>query len=252
MCKLPTFSSLLLYISPLPPSQGAYGILCEVESHPFEGDKMLFMDWRDDHTFDEPEMRAANARLPTFLYAMPMGPNRLFLEETSLVARPAVPFDELKERLYKRLHHYGVKVTGVIEEEFCLIPMGGVLPKNPQRVIGVGGTGGHVHPSTGYMVARTVGVAPVIADAIVEALHGPSDRATDRATPRRPRSEEEAYEMAAEVWRASWPKERLWQREFFNFGMDVLLQLDIAQTRQFFKAFFNLSPFHWQGFLSSR
>ena len=30
--------------------QGAYGIIVEVESHPFELDTMLFMDWRDDHT----------------------------------------------------------------------------------------------------------------------------------------------------------------------------------------------------------
>lgn len=30
--------------------QGAYGIVAEVESHPFELDTMLFMDWRDDHT----------------------------------------------------------------------------------------------------------------------------------------------------------------------------------------------------------
>lgn len=168
------------------------------------------------------------------------------------MARPAVPFDELKDRLYKRLAHYGVKVTGVIEEEFCLIPMGSVLPANPQRVIGVGGTGGHVHPSTGYMVARTLGVAPVIADAIVDSLCKNTDRATEAKSRRAPRSSQEAEEMAAAVWAASWPKDRIRQREFFNFGMDVLLKLDLAQTRQFFNAFFDLSAFHWQGFLSSR
>lgn len=35
--------------------QGAYGIIIEVESHPFELDTMLFMDWRDDHTSGEME-----------------------------------------------------------------------------------------------------------------------------------------------------------------------------------------------------
>ena len=35
------------------------------------------------------------------------------------------------------------------EEEYCLIPMGGVLPRIPQRVLGIGGTAGMVHPSTG-------------------------------------------------------------------------------------------------------
>ncbi len=40
--------------------QGAYGILCEVESHPFATDAMLFMDWRDDHTSSDPEMQESN------------------------------------------------------------------------------------------------------------------------------------------------------------------------------------------------
>lgn len=34
--------------------------------------------------------------------------------------------------------------------------------------------------------------------------------------------------------------------------MDVLLQLDLAQTRDFFSSFFSLSDYHWQGFLSAR
>lgn len=58
--------------------------------------------------------------------------------------------------------------------------------------------------------------------------------------------------MAAAVWSSLWPVERLRQREFFNFGMEVLLMLNLGETREFFKAFFNLSDFHWQGFLSSR
>ena len=33
--------------------------------------------------------------------------------------------------------------------------------------------------------------------------------------------------------------------------MDVLLRLDLAETRQFFAAFFSLSEFHWRGFLSA-
>lgn len=32
----------------------------------------------------------------------------------------------------------------------------------------------------------------------------------------------------------------------------VLLKLDLEQTREFFAAFFALSDFHWHGFLSSR
>jgi hypothetical protein len=34
--------------------------------------------------------------------------------------------------------------------------------------------------------------------------------------------------------------------------MQVLLKLDLGETREFFSAFFSLSDFHWHGFLSSR
>ncbi len=47
------------------------------------------------------------------------------------------------------MEHLGIKVKSMTEEEYCLIPMGGVLPKFPQRTLGIGGTGGMVHPSTG-------------------------------------------------------------------------------------------------------
>lgn len=41
-------------------AQGAYGIMAEVESHPFDLDTMLFMDWRDEHTAADAAMREAN------------------------------------------------------------------------------------------------------------------------------------------------------------------------------------------------
>jgi lycopene beta-cyclase len=37
---------------------------------------------------------------------------QVFLEETSLVARPAVDFPDLKERLDARMKHLGIKVGG--------------------------------------------------------------------------------------------------------------------------------------------
>ena len=52
-------------------------------------------------------------KLPTFLYAMPFSPTCVFLEETSLVAKPAVPFPELKRRLEARMKHLGIKITKV-------------------------------------------------------------------------------------------------------------------------------------------
>ncbi len=61
----------------------------------------------------------------------------------------------------------------------------------------------------------------------------------------RPASEKEADEAAASVWRATWPLERLRQRAFNTFGMDMLLSMNLRQTREFFSAFFSLSDFHW-------
>lgn len=235
-----------------PGYQGAYGIIAEVESHPFDIDTMLFMDWRDNHTAGLEDMHKRNVAVPTFLYAMPFSPTRIFLEETSLVFKPAVEFNDLKERLDARLAWLGIKVKHIEEEEYCLIPMGGALPKHPQRVIAIGGSAGMVHPSTGFMMSRMLGAAPQVADAIIDQLSLPADKASDMGAARRPRSEEEANAMAAAVWRATWPVERLQQRAFYNFGMAVLLKLNLYDMREFFAAFFSLSPFNWHGFLSTR
>ena len=116
--------------------------------------------------------QAAAAREPTFMYAMPMGPSadgarrRIFFEETSLVARPPMSFDECKRRMEKRLGHLGVTVYKVEEEEFCYIPMGGVLPKREQRVVAFGGSLGLVHPATGYQICRALAAAGPAARAI--------------------------------------------------------------------------------------
>ena len=58
--------------------------------------------------------------------------------------------------------------------------------------------------------------------------------------------------MASSVWQSTWPVQRLRQRAFFNFGMEVLLRLNLKETREFFNAFFELTDFYWQGFLSAR
>ncbi|KAH7557159.1 hypothetical protein ACOSQ2_026883 [Xanthoceras sorbifolium] len=230
---------LVQYDKPYNPGyQVAYGILAEVEEHPFDVDKMLFMDWRDSHLTNNVELKERNSRIPTFLYAMPFSSNRIFLEETSLVARPGVPMKDIQERMVARLRHLGIKVKSIEEDEHCVIPMGGPLPVLPQRVVGIGGTAGMVHPSTGYMVARTLAAAPIVANSIVRCLGSERSLSGD--------------DLSAEVWKDLWPIQRRRQREFFCFGMDVLLKLDLQGTRRFFNAFFDLEPHYWHGFLSSR
>lgn len=230
---------LVQYDKPYDPGyQIAYGIVAEVDSHPFDQDKMVFMDWRDSHLHADSMLRKNNQKLPTFLYAMPFSSNRIFLEETSLVARPGVPMEEIQRRMVKRLKHLDINVKSIEEDEKCVIPMGGPLPVLPQRVIGIGGTAGMVHPSTGYMVARTLAAAPIVASAIVQRLDW--------------KEKTDLEDLSAGVWRDLWPMDRRQQREFFCFGMDVLLTLDLHGTTRFFNAFFDLEPYHWHGFLSSR
>lgn len=64
-------------------------------------------------------------RLPTFLYAMPFSPTRIFLEETSLVARPIVEFSELKARLDARLKHLGITIKASTRWEGGVRGLGG-------------------------------------------------------------------------------------------------------------------------------
>ncbi|KAE8711050.1 Lycopene beta cyclase [Hibiscus syriacus] len=161
---------LVQYEKPYNPGyQVAYGILAEVEEHPFDVEKMVFMDWRDSHF--------AN--------------------------------NDIKERMETRLRHLGIKVTSIEEDEHCVIPMGGPLPVLPQRVVGIGGTAGMVYPLTGYMVARTLAAAPIVADAIVRCLDPGRNLVGNK--------------LSAEVWRDLWSIERRRQREFFCFGMDIFL-----------------------------
>ncbi|PWA42815.1 lycopene beta-cyclase [Artemisia annua] len=203
--------SLVQYDKPYNPGyQVAYGILAEVEEHPFDVDKMLFMDWRDSHLGKNTEIMERNSKIPTFLYAT-----------------------GVKNGRYTRKN-----VKSIEEDERCVIPMGGPLPVLPQRVLGIGGTAGMVHPSTGYMVARTLAAAPIVAKSIIQYLN--SEKMLS------------GTDLSAEVWRDLWPIERRRQREFFCFGMDILLKLDLEGTRRFFDAFFDLEPRYWHGFLSSR
>jgi len=217
-----------------PGYQAAYGVLAEVESHPFPLGEMLFMDWRDEHLSGDAAAR--NEALPTFLYVMPFSTTRVFMEETSLVARPGVDFDDIKLRMTARLAALGITVRCVLEEEHCLIPMGGVLPRLPQRTLGCGGTAGMVHPSTGFMLSKTLASSALLSQALADGLR--AGLAGDA--------------LSASVWAALWPEEQQRMRTFMCFGMETLMQLDISGTRRFFSTFFSLPRELWAGFLSWR
>ena len=229
----------------IPPGfQIAYGMLVEVDETnspnldyfgPYDKEAMTLFDYRTDHFPDDSNELSKAERAPTFMYAMPLKDNRIFFEETSLVARPAVSFQECKERCMTRLDHLGIKVTSIEEEEFCYIPMGGPLPAKDQRVVGFGGAAAMVHPSTGYHLCRAMMGAGAVAKVIHEELNNASWN-PDRA--------------AARAYDAIWSPTNIAQRNFAVFGGEFLMKQNVVGLRGFFDGFFKLPLPLWGGFLA--
>jgi lycopene cyclase-like protein len=197
---------------------------------------MVLMDFRAAGE-GRPRSQAWQEReetLPSFLYAMPLGRNLLFVEETVLVSRPGADMGMLATRLGHRLRRMGIHRRRVLEEEHCRIRMGGPLPEIGQRLVGFGASAGLVHPATGYSLARSLRHASEVADALVEGLGSGSPAAA-----------------SLRAWRALWPRDRVRVHQLHQFGMDVLCRLDRDQTGRFFDAFFDLPAEQWQGYLGA-
>mmetsp|Transcript_35262 Transcript_35262/g.85502 ORF Transcript_35262/g.85502 Transcript_35262/m.85502 type:complete len:579 (+) Transcript_35262:39-1775(+) len=226
-----------------PGFQIAYGAVLEIDESnspdmsqvgPYAKEAMTLFDYRTDHFPTEGEVDRAT-KVPTFNYAMPLKDNTVFVEETSLVARPGVSFQECKDRLFTRLDHHGIKVTKVTEEEFCYIPMGGALPMRDQRILGVGGAAAMVHPSTGFHICRCLMGATDAAKAIKQELKS-SDVNLDRAV--------------ASAYHALWSPENIRQRNFAVYGGEFLMKQNVVGLRGFFDGFFKIPLEMWGGFLA--
>ena len=226
-----------------PGFQIAYGCLCEINEKdpnavtfgPYDKEAMTLFDYRTDHLESNPEWEKRAIKEPTFMYVMPIEGNQVFFEETSLVARPGVSFQECKDRCMKRLEFLGIDVASVLEEEYCYIPMGGSLPLKDQRVIGLGGSAAMVHPSTGYHLCRMLMGAANVANAVNEELKLPVPN-LDKA--------------AASAYHAIWSPETIRQRNFAVFGGEFLMEQDVVGLRGFFDGFFKLPLELWAGFLA--
>lgn len=221
--------------------QTAYGVEVEVENNPYDPSLMVFMDYRD---YAKNTAQPLEAQYPTFLYAMPMSPTKIFFEETCLASRDAMPFNLLKTKLMSRLKTLGIRITKTYEEEWSYIPVGGSLPNTEQKNLAFGAAASMVHPATGYSVVRSLSEAPNYAAVIAKILrqgHSKEMLAQGRQT----------MNISKQAWETLWPLERKRQRAFFLFGLALIVQLDIEGTRTFFRTFFRLPTWMWWGFLGS-
>ncbi|XP_031473635.1 lycopene epsilon cyclase, chloroplastic isoform X2 [Nymphaea colorata] len=222
--------------------QTAYGIEAEVENNPYDPNVMVFMDYRD---YVKKKDKTIGSEVPSFLYAMPLSPTRVFFEETCLAARPTMPFDILKKRLMTRLETMGVRIVKVYEEEWSYIPVGGSLPNTAQKNLAFGAAASMVHPATGYSVVRSLSEAPNYASTIARML-----KCSIQSPKVFPYGA--TKNISLQAWEALWPQERKRQRAFFLFGLELILQFDVNGVREFFDTFFRLPEWLWKGFLGSK
>ncbi len=209
--------------------QVAYGIVGKFSKPPVAPGQFSLMDYRAEHLSAE-----QLGGPPTFLYAMDLGEDVFFVEETSLALAPAMAYDTLKERLQQRLEADGVAVSEVHHTEHCLFPMNQPLPDLNQRVLGFGGAASMVHPATGYMVGAMLRRAPEVGDAIATALaHGAVGE-----------------ELAKAGWQTLWTTERLRKHHIYQFGLETLMRFNHRELCQFFDSFFKLPQTKWSGFLA--
>ena len=182
----------------------------------------VLMDFSLEHDDEDPR--------PSFGYVVPVGGGRTLVEETSLCSAPPMARETLERRLARRLAALHLTAEGT-EREWVSIPLD-VRALGPGAKFGV--RGGAVHPATGYALARMLADAPRVADAIRSALERD-------ATPE---------QIARAAAGATWSVTTRLSHAAFRFGRDVLLQLDLAHLRGFFRSFFGLPEHDQRSFLT--
>lgn len=174
--------------------QTAVGVVIDSDST-----ETTLMDWRSGDTF---------------LYTVPLGGNKVLVEETCLARRPGMPLAELRARLHARLEPAEA-------EERVRFPLD--APRAPG--LSFGAAAGSIHPATGYSVATSLALAPKVAAAI---------KAKD--DPRH----------------VIWSRKARVVHALRRRGLEALLRMDAEQTRDFFELFFGLPVELQRAYLSGR
>jgi lycopene beta-cyclase len=182
------------------------------------GSEAWFMDWRTDNG-------TSDADTPSFLYAVPLDDERVLLEETCLVGRPALGLRELETRLRTRLHNRGCEVPDDAPVERVRFAVEGPRDSSPDAVLRFGGRGGLMHPGTGYSVASSLAEADTVAKAIAD---GDDPNV------------------------ALWPRSAKAVSALRRVGLNALLTLDSGEVTTFFDKFFDLPVEAQRSYLSDR
>ena len=211
--------------------QAAYGIVGRFSSQPVQKEQFVLMDYRSDHL-------SANELLepPSFLYAMDLGDDIFFVEETSLASCPALSFECLKNRLIRRLEKKNIYIQEILHEENCLFPMNLPLPFQNQSILAFGGAASMVHPASGYMVGSLLRRSPLLAKKLKIYLDDPTLS---------------SIELAKKGWKILWPYELSQRHKLYQYGLNRLMSFDENMLRSFFNNFFQLSTEEWSGFLTN-
>ena len=211
--------------------QAAYGIVGKFSSPPVNNEEFVLMDFRPNHLNKDERLSS-----PSFLYAMDLGDETFFVEETSLASYPALSQENLKKRLLKRLNNKGIRVIEIFHEENCLFPMNLPLPFKKQFVLGFGGSASMVHPASGYMIGSLLRRAPLLAEKLALFLK---------------ETHLSSLELATKGWDVLWPFELTQRHKLYQYGLRRLMSFDESRLRSFFSNFFRLSTKEWVGFLTN-
>ncbi|MEO9221001.1 MAG: lycopene cyclase family protein [Mycobacteriaceae bacterium] len=208
--------------------QTAYGVVVDRARAEcvLDGDAALFMDWRTDHG-------AGPDEAPSFLYAVPVGGDRMLLEETSLARRPGLGYDVLAQRLKTRLAGRGLQLGGDERMERVRFALDTPLPAREwagraPSVVRFGAAAPLVHPASGYSVAATLRLAPRIAAIIASGG------------------------TAADVQDLIWSPRALAVHALRLRGLRAVCALSPAEVPHFFAAFFALPVALQRSYLSGR
>ena len=208
--------------------QTAYGVVVDRAraDSVLDGDAALFMDWRTDHG-------AGLDAAPSFLYAVPVGGDRVLLEETSLARRPGLGYHVLAQRLRTRLAGRGLQLGGDEPVERVRFALDTPLPVrewagHAPPVVRFGAAAPLVHPASGYSVAAALRLAPQIAAIIASGG------------------------TAADVQHLIWSPRARAVHALRLRGLRAVCGLSPSEVPEFFAAFFALSVRRQRTYLSGR